>query len=426
MGVIDKIKARIADDDVNLGDESEEDDGKWRPTLLTVALLVKLQNLLSEMDDSQDGTDNEDQESLLQVFGSYWHVSVKIGEGLRGFKQDDEAGIEENTKGLIDHLSNHTGMPDNDIIMAHTTDSEDLEDGHCPDFALVLIHHHQVILVNVCGTRMIPVPKMMDVFLDLAAEAVPFMEGRAHRGMAMGCDNIIEKASEALTKARRDYPDYGVLVTGYSLGAGIAPLLTMKLLSGDVDLGGKPPFIRCICYGGPPVYQPGDKCRWLRTNDDNNDRFLAVPNIYLVANKADGLRSASLNTVTKFFEQIKAVNDLQLGRRKMFKMLRVKSDAVTNGLPSALQRLQEAVLSVEAEDSLGVAKLDHPAGKSFWFKGEGEMRVFEDTRKMTNNLCLSMSMLNDHMPWGYNSLFDQCGTDIGEVSIEDFKEVMAI
>ena len=213
MGVIDKIKARVADDDVHLGDESvEEDDGKWRPALLTVALLVKLQNLLSEMDDSQDGTDNEDQESLLQVFGSYWHVSVKIGEGLRGFTQDDEEGIEVNAKGLIDHLANHTGMPDKDIIMAHTTDSEDLEDGHCPDFALVLIHHHQVILVNVCGTRMIPVPRMMDVFLDLAAEAVPFMEGRAHRGMAMGCDNIIEKASEALTKARRDYPDYGVLI----------------------------------------------------------------------------------------------------------------------------------------------------------------------------------------------------------------------
>ena len=424
MAILDKIKARVADDDVHLGDESVQDDGKWRPTLLTVALLVKLQNLLSAMDDSQDGTDNEDQESLLQVFGSYWHVSVKIGEGLRGFEQED--GIEMNSKSLIDHLANHTGMLDKDIIMAHTTDSEDLEDGHCPDFALVLIHHHQVILVNVCGTRMIPVPKMMDVFLDLAAEAVPFMEGRAHRGMAMGCDNILAKVSEALAAARRDYPDYGVLVTGYSLGAGIAPLLTMKLLSGDVDLGGEPPFIRCICYGAPPVYQAGDECRWLRTNNGTNDRFLNVPNIYLVANKDDGLRSASLNTVTKFFEQIKAVNDLQLSRRKMFKILRAKSDAVTNELPAALQRLQEAVLSVEDEDSLGVAKLDHPAGKSFWFKGDGEMRVFEDTRRMTNNLCLSTAMLNDHMPWGYNSLFEQYGTDNGEVSMEIFKEVMAI
>ena len=63
------------------------------------------------------------------------------------------------------------------------------------------------------------------------------------------------------TQALSDHPDYGVLVTGYSLGAGIAPLLTMSLMSGEVDLGGGTPQIRCITYGAPPVFQlaSGDK-----------------------------------------------------------------------------------------------------------------------------------------------------------------------
>ena len=63
------------------------------------------------------------------------------------------------------------------------------------------------------------------------------------------------------TQALSDHPDYGVLVTGYSLGAGIAPLLTMTLMSGEVDLGGGTPQIRCITYGAPPVFQlaSGDK-----------------------------------------------------------------------------------------------------------------------------------------------------------------------
>ena len=206
------------------------------------------------------------------------------------------APTDQDSSALAEHLATNTGLPAEDILVAHSTDAKHLEGGHCPDFAVVLIHHHRVILVNVCGTRMIPQPKMSDVFMDLAADAVPFIEGRAHKGMAVGTDNILAKATEALVQARRDHPDYGVLVTGYSLGAGIAPLLTMKLLAGMVDLNGEPPSIRCISYGAPPVYEP----------PQGNQVAFAVSNIYNVVNDNDGLTSASLNTVCKFFEQIKA------------------------------------------------------------------------------------------------------------------------
>ena len=237
-----------------------------------------------------------------------YKISIKTTRIIRS--GPDETYNDQDSSALVEHVAANTGLPPEDILVAHSTDAKHLEGGHCPDFAVVVVHHHQVILINVCGTRMIPQPKMSDVLMDLAADAVPFIEGRAHKGMAVGTGNILAKAADALAAARRDHPDYGVLVTGYSLGAGIAPLLTMKLLSGEVDLAGEPPSIRCISYGAPPVYEPA-----------NGAVTFAVPNIYNVVNDNDGLTSASLNTVIKFFEQIKAVDDLQLGRRQMFKML---------------------------------------------------------------------------------------------------------
>ena len=66
-------------------------------------------------------------------------------------------------------------------------------DDHCPDFAVVLLHKLKQVLVVICGTRMIPTPKMKDVFMDLHADAEPFLDGVAHRGFAVGAKNILGK-----------------------------------------------------------------------------------------------------------------------------------------------------------------------------------------------------------------------------------------
>ena len=89
--------------------------------------------------------------------------------------------------------------------------------------------------------------------------------------------------------------------------------------------------------------------------------------------------------------------------------------------------------SVEKEDSMGMARLDHPAGKVFNFKKKspGEesrivTRVFKDTTAMTNCLQLRGSMLNHHMPWGYDGLFQNYGTDVSQVPNDVFQEVLAL
>lgn len=58
---------------------------------------------------------------------------------------------------------------------------------------------------------------------------------------------------EKLVEAVNANPDFGLLVTGYSLGAGIGHLATMELVEGE-SANFLPPnlLVRCISYGAPP------------------------------------------------------------------------------------------------------------------------------------------------------------------------------
>jgi hypothetical protein len=51
------------------------------------------------------------------------------------------------------------------------------------------------------------------------------------------------------------HPGFGILVTGYSLGAGIGHLVTMDLVEGQAaHCLPCTVQIRCITYGAPPVF----------------------------------------------------------------------------------------------------------------------------------------------------------------------------
>ena len=64
-------------------------DRKWRPMLLTLGLLYKLQRIhdsdpKSWYNEEKIFVHNDEQElKLLQTFGFYWHFCMKIAESLR-------------------------------------------------------------------------------------------------------------------------------------------------------------------------------------------------------------------------------------------------------------------------------------------------------------------------------------------------------
>ena len=88
--------------------------------------------------------------------------------------------------------------------------------------------------------------------------------------------------------------------------------------------------------------------------------------------------------------------------------------------------------TVEQEDSLGMARLGHPAGQVLVFKRNDKkqvvtLRKFQGSdHHISNNLRLKGAMFNHHMPWGYNGLFEGHGAVPSEICLEQFEEVLRI
>ena len=96
---------------------------------------------------------------------------------------------------------------------------------------------------------MFPVPSMADILMDLYCENVPFHQGHAHQGMAAACNNILAMVDiysynitlstylqvlDTLVASPQQWPDYKLVILGYSLGAGVAELLTIELTKVDL------------------------------------------------------------------------------------------------------------------------------------------------------------------------------------------------
>lgn len=78
---------------------------------------------------------------------------------------------------------------------------------------------------------------LSDIFTDLAAAPKPFYAPGmpentvAHHGMVICCEKIIASLMEGnlLERALDQYPEYDFVITGHSLGAGLAVLVGAKL-----------------------------------------------------------------------------------------------------------------------------------------------------------------------------------------------------
>jgi len=415
------------------GEGDVVDDGRWRPILLTIGLLYKLQKIREAGPSWYNAPDifvNDDNHEieLLSVFGFYWHLLLEVSKVLRSSEIDHSA--EDFQDQLRVALHEKLGDYSIEPLLGNTTDDSTVQT-HCPDFALLLDHPHKLIIINICGTRMIPAPKMSDVFMDLHASAIDFCGGKAHAGMAIGGRNILDKIKDLLQEAIDNNPDYGILVTGYSLGAGICQLVAMDLLQ-------ERPNVRCISYGAPLIFAP---------DSENPDPHSAGQHLYTVVCNHDGLASASVNTVTRLMAQVKAIDRLQLRKRDMIKLL-MSSVSTEDGtkmkeeddseddddydkeklthkakvpLSPEWERIDEVVSNVEIDDD--VAKLTHPAKNIFVFKrrtsGEVVTRYFTDgCYHFSENLRLRGAMFNHHMPWSYNGLFQGYGLDQSNVTKE--------
>lgn len=108
-----------------------------------------------------------------------------------------------------------------------------------------------------------------DTLTDFAAANVEFCGGVAHEGIAFSARALYDTVAGALSaELRARGPEWGLVVTGHSLGGATAILFTMLLMHERARLAPPPdaaatpptPFagvsVRCLAFGPPPVFAP--------------------------------------------------------------------------------------------------------------------------------------------------------------------------
>jgi len=470
-------------------DDDLAGDAKYRPLPLLIAVLYKVQ-ARNDQFFKTGGQVMSHNMFLLELVGYYWHVQHHAGKllrkGINGVtgKAEMEELIETNRGEICQSLD----LCKNDV--PHVSVSELVEDDispdadrrledHCPDFVISVHHCHKAVVFTVLGTRIFPRPHPHDIIMDLAAKTEPFHHGLAHSGMVAGSRNLMKHALPKLSEELHKYPGYSLLLVGYSLGAGLAHLCMM-----DLELGGAkqsfPPGtkVRAITYGCPPVFTaPGGNCSTLN-------------NILMISNHNDGITGASLKCINDIFLKTKAIHKLNLQRRTLLKMAFNKSSNSGDEADLVAEALEDMEIPEEKEKvkdksvipsglfsktrarvtSLG-SSLVKGVTLDMWDQVEGAVESIpltehaeltqvgknlivmrkekdkddvsltkfsgsENIRKFSSQIRFKYGMFDNHMPWGYSSLFAKLGVseaaksidldvlDIDEESIEDSTKVI--
>jgi len=441
------------------GDDELAGDSKYRPLPLLIAVLYKMQARNDSFFKS-GGYVMSDHSDLQEVVGYYWHVQHHAGkllrEGINGVtgREQMEELINKNRDKICQSLElSKTDVPYVSVseLCQDEADSDTdmrLED-HCPDFVISVHHCHKAIVFTILGTRIFPRPHPHDIIMDLAGKTEPFHHGLAHSGMVAGNRNLVKQALPKLSTELTQYSGYSLLIVGYSLGAGLAHLFMMELeLGGAKQALPQGTKIRAITYGCPPVFTVP------------NGKVSTLNNILMVSNRNDGITGASLKCINDIFLKTKAIHKLNLQRRTLLKMAFNKnSDAdddeelvaeafqelempedkekeksvVSSGLFSKTKakvssRMSGLVKGVtvdvwdQVEDATeNIPKTEHAeltqvgGNLIVMRKTKDEMSLTkfsgtEEIRKFSRQIRFKYGMFDDHMPWGYNSLFSKVGT----------------
>ena len=115
---------------------------------------------------------------------------------------------------------------------------------------------------------------------------------------------------DLLVDKLKQLPNYKLVILGYSLGGGVAQLLTLELSLGPnakkLPANTK---VTGLTFGSPPVYV-------------HNGPDFVLSNLISVYNHNDGISTATLDTFNKLFLEVRAVKRIGISKKKMIGLLR--------------------------------------------------------------------------------------------------------
>ncbi len=236
---------------------------------------------------------------------------------------------------------------------------------------------------------------------DAALYSQQFCDGRAHSGIADAANNLWEEVREEVLRALLDNPGFDLVVTGHSLGAGTAALLTLKLKYEDILVNEneylKDVKIRCYAYAPPPVYYQKDMSEKIKD---------AMSSIYAFIHENDCVPFASADALRRLSDLMVKVDNYPKG-------IFGSSPLMAAGIKPIPEELSDMVFEdPELEYMDGAEKLAIPAPFVMWMrhaddddKGRPMFNTMfcrpqaEGNMKGTNdlNFLIDERMVSDHM-----------------------------
>jgi len=289
-------------------------------------------------------------------------------------------GGETNIKVLLEY----TGIKREDIIDVSWS-SKHFSPGH----VLVIDHSTRSVVLAIRGTF-----NTKDTLTDLVGSYSPFKGGQAHTGILKATKTKAEYLIPLVMKTMKDYKGYELVLTGHSLGAGVAALLA-TMINDEYNIP-----MHCYAFA-PPCVLSLDLAQKSRSfissfvlNDDMVPR-LSYSSMEDLKNILLHLHKQSDSNLKRLFQVCSAGNTL--------------GKSVTNRLSSYFGPDLEPDLSVEQKNKVITMRL-HPPGQIFHLysqtKGLIGVTAKYDTLEQSDpslffDIILSASMFSDHMPDQY-------------------------
>ena len=255
-----------------------------------------------------------------------------------------------------------------------------------PDFAIVEDRRIRAFVLVVRGTG-----DAKDIVIDLDSEDSPFFDGHAHTGILTGAREILKKAKPILEEVLRKEPSYKLVITGHSLGAGTAELITMTILLNKIEFSGLgQDGVRCVAFAPPPVY---------RSPRQLPDEVVSSIDIYI--NNFDCVPSLSLGVVVKLYTTMVSVDKLRLSPIEIGLIL------------AGIGNMDKLIHAIETTEQNNVPYLHHPGTIFHLQESDNTYLTFKKPSEIFSRaLTVRHCMVLDHLDNSYKAALTKVQADI--------------
>ncbi|VEU35985.1 unnamed protein product [Pseudo-nitzschia multistriata] len=188
--------------------------------------------------------------SLLEEARRYMKYATAVyGQAMINAAQVDAGGRLDGKVGRVtkETISAHIQVPEDDIVLLDVSNLKG-SSNHLRHM-VVVDHEHEKVVLSIRGTF-----SLEEIIMDVAAFSREFCGGEAHSEMANMAERVWTVAGPKIKEVLSENPGYEFILTGHSLGAGAACLLS--ILVQNKKFLPREQGIRCFAFASPPVYTP--------------------------------------------------------------------------------------------------------------------------------------------------------------------------